>query len=166
MKILVVLGDGGHSTEMIELVKMLGPDYEYSYLILKTDLVSEGMIVYPGPIYRVNRPISKGQLDHGMWRAIFHRNFYKILQGIFQQCVVWLKVRPGVILSTGAVVAIPISVFGKFMGSKIIHVETGARVFELSLTGKWMYHFADLFFVQWEQLKEKYPRAIYAGRLM
>jgi beta-1,4-N-acetylglucosaminyltransferase len=166
MKILVVLGDGGHSTEMIELVKALGPHYEYSYMILITDFVSEGMIVWPGPIYRVRRPISKGQLDHGLVRAIFHRNLFTMIYATIQQVFVWFKVRPRVILSTGAVVAVPVSVFGKLMGTKIIHVETGARVFALSLTGKLMYRFADMFFVQWESLVENYPKAIYAGRLM
>ena len=166
MKILVVLGDGGHSTEMIELVKSLGPNYEYSYMMLTTDLVSAGMIVWPGTIYRVQRPISKGQLDHGLFRAIFQRRLFHMLYAFLQQVIVWFKVQPRVILSTGAVVSVPISIFGKLLGTKIIHVETGARVFTMSFTGKLMYRVADLFFVQWEPLMKEYPKAIYAGRLM
>ncbi len=166
MKILVVLGDGGHSTEMIVLVKSLGPDYDYRYMILTTDFVSERMIIWPGPIYRVRRPLSKRQLDHGWFRAIFNRNIFVTMYATMQQIIVWLKVRPHVILSTGAVVAVPVSVFGKLMGTKIIHVETGARVFSLSVTGKLMYRIADKFFVQWEPLLQDHPKAIYAGRLM
>lgn len=166
MKILAVLGDGGHTTEMIELLKSLGQGYEYSYMILTTDLVSEGMIVWPGAIYRVRRPISKGQLDHGLLRAILQPRIFYMLYACLQQMIVWFKVKPRVILSTGAVVSVPISFFGKLMGTKIIHVETGARVISMSFTGKFMYRIADLFFVQWEPLKQGYPKAIYAGRLM
>lgn len=166
MKILVVLGDGGHTTEMIRLVNSLGSHYEYSYLMVSSDRVSEGMITWPGPIYRVRRALYKGQLDHGLFRAIFQPRFVYTLYGIFQQIVVWFKVRPRVILSTGAVVSVPISVFGRLMGTKIIHVETGARVFTMSFTGKIMYHISHLFFVQWEPLLKDYPKSIYAGRLM
>ncbi len=166
MKVLVVLGDGGHSTEMIELLKLLGPRYEYSYMILVTDLVSEGMILWSGPIYRVRRPVSKGQLDHGLLRGILDPRIFRGLFAVLQQVVVWFKVRPRVILSTGAIVSVPVSIFGKLLGTKVIHVETGARVFGMSLTGKLMYRIADLFFVQWQQLQSQYPKAIYAGRLM
>jgi len=43
-------------------------------------------------------------------------------------------------------------------------VETGSRVRALSMTGRIVYRFADLFIVQWPQLQERYPRAVYAGR--
>jgi uncharacterized protein YqjF (DUF2071 family) len=34
------------------------------------------------------------------------------------------------------------------------------------MTGRIMYRWADLFFVQWPQLAETLPRAVYAGRLI
>ena len=50
----------------------------------------------------------------------------------------------------------------------VVYVESIARVKKLSLTGMLLYHLwlADQFFVQWEALKVKYPRAILVGRLM
>uniref|UniRef100_A0A8C2AIR1 UDP-N-acetylglucosamine transferase subunit ALG14 n=1 Tax=Cyprinus carpio TaxID=7962 RepID=A0A8C2AIR1_CYPCA len=36
----------------------------------------------------------------------------------------------------------------------------------LSLSGKILYYFSDYFFVQWASLKDKYPKAIYLGRLV
>jgi beta-1,4-N-acetylglucosaminyltransferase len=77
-----------------------------------------------------------------------------------------LKVRPKAVLSAGAGIAVPISVFARLAGVKIIHVESASRVRSLSLTGKIMYRIAHLFFVQWEPLKDRYPKAIYAGRLL
>ena len=79
---------------------------------------------------------------------------------------VLLRVRPSAILSTGPDIAVPIAILGKVLGSKIIFVETGSRVKTLSMTGRIMYRLADLFFVQWTQLAERLPRAIFAGRLV
>lgn len=50
----------------------------------------------------------------------------------------------------------------------IVYVESIARVASLSLSGKLLYHLrlADAVYVQWEGLQRKYPRTIYAGRIM
>ena len=51
---------------------------------------------------------------------------------------------------------------------RVAYVESIARVYRLSLTGKILNRtrLADAFFVQWEDLRGAYPRATYAGRLM
>ncbi|GAG20767.1 unnamed protein product, partial [marine sediment metagenome] len=53
MRILVVLGGGGHSAELLRLVDLLGSDYDYSYMISAIDTTSEGKIRWQGPVYRV-----------------------------------------------------------------------------------------------------------------
>jgi len=71
-----------------------------------------------------------------------------------------------VVITTGAGVAVPICLFAKiFFNSKIIFIESFSRIYEPSSTGKILYNFADLFFVQWPTLKKRFKRAIYAGRL-
>jgi beta-1,4-N-acetylglucosaminyltransferase len=157
MKILVVLGDGGHSTEMLRLLKVLGPGYEYSYMMTRDDLISEGKIMWEGPVYRVPLPLGKHSSG---------RNPIRVIRSVLKQLVVLLRARPRAILSTGANVAVPISVWGRMIGVKIIHIETGSRVYTMSSTGKLMYRIAHLFFVQWEPLQKDYPKAIYAGRLL
>ncbi|MCB0166213.1 MAG: hypothetical protein KDI79_18425, partial [Anaerolineae bacterium] len=59
MKILVVLGDGGHTRDTLKLVEMLGPKYEYSYLMAQADQISEKKIEFPGQVYRVVTPRDK-----------------------------------------------------------------------------------------------------------
>ena len=51
--------------------------------------------------------------------------------------------------------------------TKIIFIESIARVNNLSFTGKIIYYFKwyDLFFVQWAQLKKMYSNVEYLGRL-
>ncbi|KAG6419310.1 hypothetical protein SASPL_121527 [Salvia splendens] len=88
----------------------------------------------------------------------------------------WLmiKIRPQVILCNGPGTCIPLcaiafvfKVFG-IRWSSIFYVESIARVRRLSLSGLLLYklRMADQIFVQWPQLKSKYPRANYVGRLM
>jgi glycosyltransferase involved in cell wall biosynthesis len=156
-KVLVVLGDGGHTAEMLRLLKLLGPKYEYSYMMATNDFISEGKIAWQGPVYRVPVPLGKYASQRKPVRA---------LVAIFKQLIVLLQARPKAILSTGANIAVPISFFGRLLGAKVIHIETGSRIYTMSSTGKLMYRIAHLFFVQWESLQEKYPKAIYAGRLL
>ena len=61
--------------------------------------------------------------------------------------------------------AIPIAFLGKLLGAKLIYVENGARVRTPSRSGRLMYRVADLFFVQWPELKGALPEAIFAGSL-
>jgi UDP-N-acetylglucosamine:LPS N-acetylglucosamine transferase len=74
--------------------------------------------------------------------------------------------RPQAIISAGPGIAVPACILAKCLGIKVIYIETGSRVFALSMSGKILSHFADLFFVQWEELLSSYPKAIYAGRLL
>lgn len=158
MRLLVVLGEGGHTTELLSLVDLLGDAYDYHYIISKEDNLSASRTKHPGPTYILTRPRGKhtGTLD-SISRTL--------LTGI-ESLGVLLRVRPAAILSTGPAIAVPVSIMGKLLGARIIFVETGSRIKALSLTGRIMYRWADLFFVQWPQLAEELPRAIYAGRLV
>lgn len=95
-----------------------------------------------------------------------HKNLHLYPINIFQSLKLYLKKRPRFILSTGSGMAIATCLIGKCFGSKIIFVETGARIHEPSLTGRFMYRFSDLFIVQWEPLLRHYPKATYGGLLM
>ena len=74
--------------------------------------------------------------------------------------------RPGVVISTGAGIAVPTMLLAKWMlKAKIIYVESAAAVVEPSRTGRFMYPRADLFLIQWESLREFYSNAKYTGVL-
>ncbi len=159
MKVLVILGDGGHTKQMLRLVELLGNKYNYSYLMEKEDRTSIDKIQLLGPVYWVNRPRYKIPENIAFATA-------RLLRCTWQEFLVVLCARPQVVLSMGAGVAVPIALIGRLMGAKVIHVETASRVFALSVTGKIMYRIAHLFFVQWESLLPHHPQAIYAGRLL
>jgi beta-1,4-N-acetylglucosaminyltransferase len=157
VKLLMVLGSGGHTKEMLRLVELLGPEYEYSYLAAADDELSPKKIKVPGPVYMVVRPRWK---DTPLPMVIL-----RTLRCTVQSLGALLRTRPQAIISAGPGPAVPASVLAKLLGIKVIYIETGSRIFALSSSGKILYRFADLFFVQWPELVESCPRAIFAGRL-
>lgn len=157
LKLLVVLGDGGHTAEIVRLVELLGPSYDYHYVVTSSDRISENKLTIQGPVYRIMYVRAK---DDKVWQAA-----WKLVYSFWQAVWVLGRVRPDVVLGSGPAVMVPVAVLGKLSGAKVIFVETASRVTELSLTGKIMLKVADLFFVQWEQLQGCYPHTIFAGRL-
>lgn len=79
---------------------------------------------------------------------------------------VWLKYKPKVIISTGSNIAVPLFWIGKLHGSKLIFIETRAKVYARSLSGILVRRFADQIYVQWPEMLELYPEAKYCGTLV
>ena len=76
------------------------------------------------------------------------------------------------VLCNGPGTCVPLCAAGLLLGMLglkrvvLVYVESICRVENLSLSGKILYHLADYFFVQWTSLKDKYPKAIYMGRIV
>ncbi len=74
--------------------------------------------------------------------------------------------RPKVIISTGSGIALPMMLLGKYLfRTKLVFVESAAMVVQPSKTGRAIYKHCDLFLIQWETLKEFYPKAVFVGIL-
>ena len=86
--------------------------------------------------------------------------------------LVWTS-RPDLLLVNGPGTCLPLVAaavaarWARRSPTRVAYVESIARTEALSLTGRLLYwlRLADLFFVQWEGLAAKLPRAVYAGRL-
>ena len=104
-------------------------------------------------------------LVYGSYTTLFKKITYpfKLLINSFLSLFIFIKVRPKYIVSTGAHTAGPMCCIGKLFGSKIIFIETFANSKTKSRTGRLVYKFADLFIVQWEEMLELYPNAVYGG---
>ena len=155
-KLLIVLGEGGHTKEVLALVDQLGKDLDYGYVLVADDEVSESKLRRSGPVYRVLRPRNK---THRLLGDVL-----KTLWSGLQSLGIVLRFWPDAVLTSGPSVAVPACVAARLLGRKVIFVETGSRVTALSMTGRIMYHVANLFFVQWPELLDDYPTAVYAGR--
>ena len=88
---------------------------------------------------------------------------FKLIYNCFKSLYFYIKIRPNVIITTGAHTAGPMCCIGKLFGSKIIYIETLANSKTKTVTGRLIYHFADLFIVQWEEMLKLYPKAKYGG---
>jgi beta-1,4-N-acetylglucosaminyltransferase len=157
-KLLVVLGEGGHTAQTLRLLQLLGPGFRYIYVISRSDEISARKITIPGPIHRLTRPRAK---DDGLPTAAWHLGV-----SLLEAAWLVLRCRPDAVVGCGPAVQVPPAFFAKLLGAKIIFIESASRVSELSLTGKIMLRLADRFFVQWEPLQRRYPRTTFAGRLL
>ena len=75
------------------------------------------------------------------------------------------KIKPDVIISTGAHTAVPMCYIAKLFGKKVIFIESFAKTSTPTLSGRMIYPISDLFIVQWEGMKEHYPKAVYGGSI-
>lgn len=86
---------------------------------------------------------------------------------LFMECrKIWKKYRPAVIISTGSNIAVPLFLYGKLKGSKLIFIETRAKVYSKTTTGTIVGKVADKIFVQWPEMQTIYPNAEYCGTLV
>ena len=146
IKVCLVGSSGGHLTQLY----MLKPFWESKDRIWvtfdKEDARSllEGEKMYPC-YYPSNRSIKA--LIINSFRAIY----------------ILSKERPDLIISTGAAPAIPFFYIGKMMGIRTIYIEIFDRINTPTISGKLCYYVADRFIVQWEEMKQVYPKAINLG---
>ena len=76
---------------------------------------------------------------------------------------IFLKEQPDTVICTGVLAVLPVCLIAKIAGKKLIYIESFAKVTSPTLSGKLLYRFADQFYVQWEQMLQIYPRAIFLG---
>ncbi|MBR4115328.1 MAG: hypothetical protein IKK40_04890 [Bacteroidales bacterium] len=75
------------------------------------------------------------------------------------------KEKPELIVSSGAAVAVPFFYLGKLFGAKTVYIEVFDRIDASTLTGKLVYPVTDQFVVQWEEMKQVYPKAVNLGSI-
>ena len=88
---------------------------------------------------------------------------FKFAYNIIASFLFLIKETPDIIITTGAGASYPTCKLGKMLGKKVIYVESFAKLNSSSVTGEMVYPFADYFFVQWEEMRSVYPKAIYHG---
>lgn len=151
-KVLFISSAGGHLSEMLEL-KELFNKYDYHIITEKTKSTNSLKDTYRG---KVNYLVY-GTKDHMLTYP------FKLLANCFKSLYYYCKIRPEFIITTGAHTAGPMCCIGKLFGSKIIYIESFANISTKTVTGRLVYHIADLFIVQWKSMLKLYPKATYGG---
>lgn len=150
-RVLFIASTGGHLSELLQL-KSLFKKYD-SYLITEK---TKSTVSLKNKFDKVDYLVY-GTKDHKF--SYVFKFFYNCLKSL----VLYIKIRPKVIVTTGTHTAVPICYIGKLFGSKIIFIETFANSKTKTLSGKLIYPIANTFIVQWESMLELYPKAIYGG---
>ncbi len=159
IRIGVVLGRGGHTAQTFALVDLLGRNYQYLYLIGVLDRLTPKKIRIPGTVLPVLPPRLLPQ-DSKIMSVV------RTIVTLFLSFIYFLLLRPKVVLSCGTGLTVPVFCAARALGVKTVFIESMSRVTELSMTGRLLLGKTDLFFVQWPQLAEKTPGALYGGQLL
>ena len=94
-----------------------------------------------------------------------NRNIKNLLKNTILAFKVLRQEKPDLIISSGAAIAVPFFYIGKLYGAKTVYIEVFDRINSPTLTGKLVYPVTDKFFVQWEEMKKVYPKAVNLGSI-
>lgn len=150
-KVLFISSTGGHLDELLQL-KPLFKKYD-SYIITEK---TKSTIDLKDKYSKVNYLVY-GTKDH------FITYIFKFIYNVFKSLILFIKISPKVIVTTGTHTAVPMCYIGKLFFRKVIYIETIANSNTKTLSGKLVYPIADTFIVQWESMLKLYPKAIYGG---
>jgi beta-1,4-N-acetylglucosaminyltransferase len=166
---MIILGSGGHTTEMLEIVQCLNiMNYEPRvYVLVEQD--SNSCLKTIDVESRKGQELGDASRQNYSFVTIprsrrvkqsYITSVFTTLYSIVCCIPVLFRHQPDLILANGPGVCVPIC-FLAFLskvllinrGCRIVFVESFCRVKTLSLSGKILYWFTDLFVVQWPDLK-------------
>ncbi len=94
------------------------------------------------------------------------RNLWNLVRNTVLAWRVLRRLRPTVVVSTGAGVAFPFFLVARILGIPTIYVEVFDRIETPTLTGRLCYPLTDRFLLQWEEQARLYPKGRVIGPLL
>ena len=126
-KVMFISSTGGHLTELLNLKKMF-KKYDYSIITENTKSNKALKSEYPGKVHYVLYGTKHNKIKYP----------FVVIINCLMCLYYYIKIRPRVIITTGAHTAGPMCCIAKIFGAKII-------------------------IVQWESMLKLYPKATYGG---
>lgn len=150
VKLCFVASSGGH----FEQLMMLSPLMKKYKSIVVTEKTKYRSLNDSSRVYylnQINRKENRFILSF-VWNSVY-------------SMIIFLKEKPDIVITTGALSVIPIALISKAFRKKLVFIESFAKIDSPTLTGKFLYRFADEFYVQWESMLKFYPNALYLGSI-
>lgn len=147
-KICFAASSGGHF-EQISMLKPLMEEYD-------------SFVVTEETLYKATIKDEKMYYLHQVNRKEIAFPFWMIVNA-FKSIGILYKEHPDIIITTGVLAMIPLCLMIKIRGKKLVYIESFAKITSPTKTGKFLYKYADRFYVQWESMKQLYPNSIYLG---
>lgn len=147
-KICFAASSGGHFEQLL-MLKPLMNKYE-SFIVAE----------------RTHYEINTGGIPVFFLRQVNRREVFfafSMFINTLSSAKILLKEKPDVVVTTGVLAMVPLSLLAKLFGKKLIYIESFAKTNTPTVTGKLLYKFADQFYVQWESMLKIYPNAIFVG---
>jgi beta-1,4-N-acetylglucosaminyltransferase len=157
-KLIIVLGSGGHTSQMVRVTELLYDFFEFEYIVNNDDDKSVKKIIFAGDVHVIPRP-------RRVYDKSVIRSFLLTIYSIFKSFSIIKNSKSVGIVSAGPGLTIPLFIWASIFRKERIFIESWSRVNTKSTTGRICYYLSDLFFIQWPELIDRYPKAIYAGRL-
>jgi beta-1,4-N-acetylglucosaminyltransferase len=149
LKLALIASSGGHLYQLYSLREFWG-DREHFWISFPTEdakyLLSSEKVFWA--YYPTNR------------------NIRNLVKNLLLALKILRRERPNALMSTGAGVAVPFIIMGRFLGIKTLYLESITRYEELSLSARLVYPFVDTLLVQWPDLTKKYKKAEFRGRII
>lgn len=146
-RVLAIASGGGHWVQLLRLRPAFA-DQRVTYVTVRDSYRSD---VAGAPFMVVN--------DATRWDKI------GLVKMALRLCWVMLKVRPQVVISTGAAPGYFAIRLGRLLGARTIWIDSIANVEAMSMTGMLVRKHADLWLTQWPHLAEE-NGPIYAGAVL
>ena len=167
ISILIILGSGGHTSEMLRLVSALDTSkyFPRTYMLAETDTSSMCKLKtfnLEGQVEVIPRSREVGQ----SWIS----TIFTTLKATLASAKVLWKYRPKLLLCNGPGTCVPPCLIAwiynllSLQRTKIVFVESICRIKTVSLSGKILCHIADVCLVQWPELAAKDNRFTYIAR--
>jgi beta-1,4-N-acetylglucosaminyltransferase len=174
-RVLCVLGSGGHTTEMLALLRAL-PTARYAprtYVVAATDATSVPRAVAAGALpadgsARVIAIPRAREVGQGFVGAAWFT-----ARGLLASVGVLLAEQPRLLLVNGPGTCVPVCAAAVLLraagalpaDAAVVFVESACRVTSLSLSGRLALRWglADVVAVQWEQLARAVPGTVFVG---
>ncbi len=148
LKVCLVGSSGGHLTHLFMLKPFWEEKERFWVTFDKPDAES----------------VLKGEKTYHCYYPT-NRSIKNLIKNTFLAWKVLRSEKPDLIISTGAAVAVPFFYLGKLFGAKTIYIEVFDRIDASTLTGKLVYPVSDEFIVEWEEMKNVYPKATNLGSI-
>ena len=160
--------DGGHFSQLMALKDLFG---KYKTVIVSDNERADRSMPALKDVYAIEKAMSFADRRKELTddtETLTRWNYAFAYLKLFRQAYkIWKKYRPKVIVSTGSNMAVFFCLIARIRGSKFVYIETRARVYDKSVSGKLVGKFANKVIVQWPEMVDVYGgKADYYGTLI
>jgi beta-1,4-N-acetylglucosaminyltransferase len=146
--ILLVCSSGGHLQQLLALREAWGP---YSHVWVTFDKSDARSLLRDEEVVFAHWPTN--------------RSIKNLVRNLFVARRTLRDVKPKVLITTGAGVAVPFAWLARLRGVKVVLIDSFTRIERPSLTCRLVAPVAHRVYAQWPELASVVPKARYAGNV-